>query len=182
MTVDVSHFARLRGQRYIERVDVSATHGNDPGTYLHPGQGIDPPYLTDDITFSSNSFTVVPTLSFPVTVDTDYGFHFHGTYTSHDLGTGLVLGLDLQDGASGNFRAMVEVCHIDATTISREWLTDNTATGFADVDVVDSARHWAIIGRLQCTASGTMYVRRKRGGADHNVTIQAGSCGIVSGF
>ncbi len=196
MAVDVSMFARLRSQRYIEKPDISATHGDDPGTYLHPGQGLDAPYITSEISSASASWINMDSttngtnngdgsMSFPVTVNVDYGFRFTGTYSSANAGTGIAIGFALQDGATGNERGMSWIYgETSPTSEQRDWQDsdDNGGTGTSGVDSVDTARLWILEGRFQCTASGTFMLRFKRQGANHAITIQAGSCGVVSGF
>ncbi len=204
MTVDVSHFARLRGQRYIERPDVYATIGNDPGTYLHPGQGIDAPYVTSDLTFtistdfinmdsSTNNGSGLGTpatdygtgngdgaMAFPCTNGQDYSFRFSGAYKTADTTTGIVIGFH---HPGGNAKAMVEICEGGPSTISREWLTAvDTATGWSGVDAADTARRFVVEGLYQCSADGIFTLRMKRDGNNHVVTILAGSGGTVAGF
>ncbi len=191
MAIDTSMFARLRGQRYIEKLDVTATQGNHPGDYIHPGQGIDAPYITDDLTFTSASWINMDSstdgsnngdgaMSFPVTADQDYSFSFIGAYASHDLATGLIIGFH---HPGGNAKAMVEICTTGPATFDREWLTAvDTATGWTTVDAADTARFFRVEGLYQCDTDGTFTLRMQRGGDNHFLTILAGSGGTVAGF
>ncbi len=189
--VDVSNFARLRSQRYIEKPDVYATQGNHPGDYIHPGQGIDAPYVTSDLTFTTTSWINMDSssdgtnngdgaMSFPCIADQDYSFRFSGAYKTADTSTGIVIGFN---HPGGNAKAMVEICQSGPSTIDREWLVAfDSATGWSGVDTADAARRFVVEGLYQCSANGTFTLRMQRGGNNHLVTILAGSGGTVAGF
>lgn len=135
--------------------------------------------LTGNISSSSSTFTNITGLSFDIEANTTYMFEFVILFTSPATGTGA--GFSLNGPSSPTtFGGRVESHQAAGNIVSFMTAYDvgSIASGVASAGATYTAVIQGVI--VNGANAGTLIARMARGGTANNITVKAGSCGILT--
>jgi len=134
--------------------------------------------VATDITKSDSAYSTVTGLSFACVSGKSYNINLVLSYECAGTSTGLSVAFDHPGGTA---RAYVEIHGVASAAghTDEHLTTSDTSTGTSGVNSSGTIYLIDWIGRYTCSANGTFSIRYARNGVSTNVTIHAGSGGLV---